>query len=217
MSQQINLILPELQQRLDPLSLPVVCSLAAATVLAVAGLVAWESTATQRLKARLNAQTEEIEAVRQQLDGLAQALAKRPLRPELLTEIETARLAVAQRREALDALTRAGAGGPGHAGIFRGFAAQTMPGVWLTGFSLHGDQIEIRGRLSEPATLPSYIAGLNGNAAFAGRHFAALAMQGVAANPGTPAGHAGELAKPARPRYTEFALRSNLPAAEVAR
>lgn len=214
MSQQINLILPDLQPRVDPLSLPVVASLAALIVLLVAGLASWESVATQRLKTRQSAQAAEIEAARQQTDMLTQALAKRTVRPELAAEIETARLGVLQRQEALDALTRAGAGGQGYAGVFHGFAMQTMAGVWLTGFSVHGEQVEIRGRLTDPASLPTYIASLNGAPVFAGRRFAALAMQGVAADPGAPSRNAGEPARPPRPRYTEFTLRSSLPAAE---
>ena len=85
----------------------------------------------------------------------------------------------------------------------------------LFGFAFAQKNIEIRGRLTDPALLPVYIGRLNAEPAFAGRRFAALDMKGVEPAPAsaeTPA------APPARaavlPRHTEFVLRTEPEAAK---
>jgi hypothetical protein len=84
----------------------------------------------------------------------------------------------------------------------------------LLGFGFADKDIDIRGRLTDPALLPTYISRLNDEPAFAGRRFAALDMNGF-----DPADEKRDDAPPsvkakAPARYTEFALRTQLVAGQ---
>lgn len=220
MSQQVNLILPELRPRFDWLGLPVVLSVA---LLGLLGLVA-AGVSTNQQAARLTAQEAQVKArlqlMQQQSKEMGVALGARTGDASLPERIEELRLAVEQRQEAVKALGQGGEpGDPGFADSMRGFSRQVLDGVWLTAFSLSGQQIEIRGRLTEPSLLPIYIRRLNGEAAFAGRRFEALDMKGElpqADGAGDGATGAPAVSRPSRP-FTEFSLRSDAAAKERAR
>jgi hypothetical protein len=68
----------------------------------------------------------------------------------------------------------------GFSGLMTGFARQSQTDLWLTGFRVTGNgEIEIQGRLLDPAKLPVYVQRLSSEPVFQGRHFAALEMRGV--------------------------------------
>jgi hypothetical protein len=130
-------------------------------------------------------------------------------------QITTARLAVTQRQEVLSLIAQGDvAQGNAYSGLLQGFSRQMVDGVWLLGFGFAEKEIEMRGRLIDPALLPAYINKLNDEPAFAGRRFAALEMTGV--EPGDEKRpEAPEAAKNKAPtRYTEFVLRTELPAGQ---
>ncbi|MBI2276222.1 MAG: hypothetical protein HYU74_02585 [Dechloromonas sp.] len=216
MSQQINLLLPELRPRFDWLSLPVVASAALAGLLLVAALSSYALWQANRLRAHDSELGSRLLGLQGQVQAQATAIASRRGDPALPGEIEAARLAVSQRREVMAVIEQGSAGeAPGYSALLQGFSRQVAAGVWLVGFSFAGKDVEIRGRLTDPGLLPPYIGRLNDEPAFAGRRFARLDMKGVdpAADlrDGAPAP-----AKPLAPgRYTEFALRSEqAPASE---
>lgn len=198
MSQQINLLLPELRPRFDWLGLPVVVGAALAALLLVAALAVAGMTQGGELAAREQMLKGEMSAVQAESQTLGKALGERRGDALLPQKLDLAKLEVAQRRQVLDLLTGGGLGaGQGFFGILQGFSQQIVQGVWLVGFAVAGSDIEIRGRLSDPALLPAYVAKLNGEPAFAGRRFATLNMKGVA-----PAASNDALPAP----YTEFVL-----------
>lgn len=127
-----------------------------------------------------------------------------------------ARLAVAQRQDVLNVVAQGDLpSSHAYSGLFEGFSRQVVEGAWLTGFVFAQKNIEIRGRLTDPALLPVYIGRLNAEPAFAGRRFAALDMKGVEPAPAsaeTPAAHAARAA--VLPRHTEFVLRTEPEAAK---
>lgn len=209
MSQQINLLLPELRPRFDWLALPVVAGLAAVGIVLLILVVQYQSFRESRLKSQAAAIEGQFLNLQQQAQLLGQTVAARKADAALPLAIAVARAGVAQRREVFDYVARGtGAGAGSYSGQFGGFANLAGDGVWLIGFSLAPDALEIRGRLLDPSILSRYINRLNDEAAFAGRRFAALEMSGV--EPATlPAVH-GSPAAPAR--YTEFVLRSEPPA-----
>lgn len=198
MSQQINLLLPELRPRFDWLSLPVVVSVALAGFVLVAGLALVGANAARGLAEREGALKGELTTMQQQSQLLGKALGERRGDPLLPQRIEQARLEVSQRRQVMDLLASGGVGaGQGFSGVFQGFSRQIVQGVWLVGFAVAGAEIEIRGRLTDPALLPAYVGKLNGETSFAGRRFSMLDMKGSVATasdgaPGAP--------------YTEFVL-----------
>lgn len=209
MSQQINLLLPELRPRFDWLGLPVVAGAALLAVLLVVAMASFDALSVSRLKLRdveLNAQ---LQRLQQQIQSLGQSLAARQGDPRLPSEIEATRLAVTQRQEVMAVIAQGSVGdGSGFSGLLQGFSRQIVEGVWLVGFSFSGKEIEIRGRLTDPALLPKYINRLNDEPAFAGRRFATLDMKAV-----DPASDKPEAVQvPAKTSnvapYTEFALRT---------
>lgn len=214
MSQQINLILPELRPRFDWLGLPVVAATSLAGVLLVTGLALAGTWQVERLTQRDAEVKGQLQVLQQQVKALGESLGARQGDTRLPGQIEAARRAVAQRQEVLAAVATNDTSGPGFSGLLQGFAQQTVNGVWLVGFSFGRGEVEIRGRLIDAALLPVYIDKLNEEPAFAGRRFAALDMKAV--DPAAP----GEGARPgvrAAGPYTEFVLRTERPPTEAPR
>lgn len=211
MSQQINLLLPELRPRFDWLALPVVASAGIAGLLLIGALATIATLRTQSLAAGENTLRAEMTNAQQQVQTLGQRLGERQGDAALDAQLASARTAVAQRQEVLNIVAQGDLpAGQAYSGLLQGFARQVLNGVWLTGFSLAPMNIEIRGRLTDPALLPEYINRLNAEPAFAGRRFAALDMQGVepkAEKADEAPANAQPKAAPT-PRYTEFALRT---------
>ncbi|MBS1144443.1 MAG: hypothetical protein H6R14_1849 [Proteobacteria bacterium] len=215
MSQQINLLLPELRPRFDWLALPIIAGAALAGLVLVMLLSILGATRVESLKTQEAEIKNRLQAAQQQIQGLGQAIAARQADNSLEGKIADARLAVTQRQEVLAVIaqgeiTQANA----YSGLLQGFSRQTVEGVWLRGFGFAGKAIEIQGRLLDPALLPTYINRLNNEPAFAGRRFAALDMKGI-----DPAEEKAEdtssAKKPRMPgRYTEFALRTELAGAQ---
>jgi Tfp pilus assembly protein PilN len=226
-SQQINLILPELRRRRDWLSFPIVAGASLAGLVLIVGLAVWSQREVDSLNARHRQGEAELATLRQRVQALGQALAARRPNPALKEEVARLAEGLRQRNSALDAVESGRSGSrEGSSGVLRGFARQTAEGVWLTGFVLAGSEVEIRGRLSDAALLPHYIQRLNGEPIFKGRRFAALDMSegslqpaGAAATPATapaapaaaPGASAAPQSAPGGRRFTEFVLHGRLP------
>lgn len=210
MSQQINLLLEELRPRFDWLALPVVASAALAGLLLVVILASMNAWRLDGLNSRENAIRAQLAGLQQQVQSLSERLGARKGDLTLDKQLEAARTSVGQRQEVLNVVAQGNLpSSQTYSGLLQGFSRQIVEGVWLTGFGFAQNNIEIRGRLTDPALLPVYIGRLNGEAAFAGRRFSTLDMKAVdpaADKLDTTAGAAP--AKPAVPRYTEFALRT---------
>lgn len=213
MSQQINLLLPALRPRFDWLALPVVAGVSLAGLLLLCAWSVFSLVQVDHARGREAAIKGQLAALQQQVQSLGQSLGARRSDDGLSRQIEAARLGISQRQEVLNLVAQGDiAGGNAYSGLLQGFSRQVTEGVWLVGFGFADQDIEIRGRLVEPALLPTYIGKLNAEPAFAGRHFSALDMVGV--DPAQPAdAAAATLAAPAvrpLPRYTAFTLRSGL-------
>jgi hypothetical protein len=211
MSQQINLILPALRPRFDWLALPVVAGAALAGLVLISLLAVVGMTQAANLKAREAEIRSQLAAVQQQVQALGQSLAARKGDSALDNQITAARLGVTQRQEVLAVIAQGDVTqGNAYSGLLQGFSRQIVDGVWLVGFGFADKEIEIRGRLLDPALLPTYINRLNDEPAFAGRRFAALDMKGVdpADEKRDEAPSSVKAKVPAR--YTEFTLRTEL-------
>lgn len=210
MSQQINLLLPELRPRFDWLALPVVAGVGVVGLLLVVLLTSLGVMRVNALRENEAALRNQLAALQQQVQSLAQSLAARQGDSTLDKQLAGIRTAVAQRQEVLRVVTQGDLpSSHAYSGLLQGFSRQIVEGVWLTGFSFAHKNIEIRGRLTDPALLPVYINRLNDEAAFAGRRFAALDMKGVDPVEEKPAAAGAVALKTAAlPRFTEFALRT---------
>lgn len=210
MSQQINLILPELLPKHDWLDLRWVLLTAGFFVLLVVGL-SWNARREMAV-----AEATRV-SVQQELDGLQKMVAEmnrtileRKPDPALVQEVSRQRESLALRERALHLVDEGKAGSPrGFSELMNGFARQVMEGVWLTGFEFSGKQIEIRGRLREYSLLPAYIRRLNAEEVFRSYRFSALDMKGVEPKDDKAASAPGATkAGMGAPVYTEFVLRS---------
>lgn len=209
MSQQINLLLPELRPRFDWMALPVVAAVAMVVLVLTVAMGSFAALKVNQLKAQDAELGGQLLGLQQQIQSLGQSLAARQGDPGLPAEIAATRLGVTQRQEVMAVIGEGSVGdGSGFSGLLQGFSRQVVDGVWLTGFSLAVKDVEIRGRLTDPSLLPVYINRLNDEPAFAGRRFASLDMKGVdPANDKSDAVEAASKVKPGNP-YTEFALRT---------
>ncbi len=212
MSQQINLLLPELRPRFDWLALPVVAGAALVGLLLLVAMAVMTTMTADGLKTREIAVRNQLAALQQQVQSLGRSLGARQADTALDKQIAAARLAVSQRQEVLNVIAQGDvAGSSAYSGLLQGFSRQIVDGVWLVGFGFAQKDVEIRGRLIDPALLPVYINRLNAEPAFAGRRFATLDMKGVEPSEArTEArGDAAQAAKPVTTvRYTEFVLRT---------
>ncbi|HLO64881.1 MAG TPA: PilN domain-containing protein [Azonexus sp.] len=212
MSQQINLLLPSLRPRFDWLALPVVATASLAGLVLVCLLAVLGLSQVAALKARETEIRSQLATMQQQVQSLGQSLAMRKGDSGLDGRIEAARLALTQRQEVLAVIERGDVTrGTAYSGLLDGFSRQIVDGVWLLGFRFADGDIEIRGRLLNPALLPTYIAKLNGEPAFAGRRFAALDMTGFDPADDKHDAAAAPVKAKVPVRYTEFVLRTELP------
>jgi hypothetical protein len=221
MSQQINLLLPELRPRFDWLGLPVVLALAVIGLLLVGGLVSYEKSQVAALEAQDRALKLQITAMQQEVMSLGQLVSGRKGDPALPMLLDALRSGNEERQAVLKALdTGFGGEKSGFAGILEGFSRQTIEGLWLTRFELAGGNVQIEGAVIDPSLLPRFIDKLNTEPVFSGRRFAALDMKAIEADvaptPAAPAvppsAVAGTQIKARVPlRHTQFVLRSDLP------
>lgn len=215
MSQQINLLLPALRPRFDWLALPVVLGAALVGLVLLGILAVLGAMQSGKLRASEAEIKSLVSAAQQQVQSLGQTLGARQGDATLDRQITAARLMVNQRQEVLSLIAQGDvAQGNAYSGLLQGFSRQVVEGVWLQGFGFADKNIEMRGRLTDPALLSTYINRLNNEPAFAGRRFAALDMTGVEPSDEKPA-NSSEAAKSRVPaRYTEFVLRTELPSGQ---
>lgn len=88
----------------------------------------------------------------------------------------------------------------GYSEYMRAFARQSVHGLWLTGFAITGDavQMSLSGGALDPDLVPTYVQRLNREKVMRGKSFAALQMRQSAATND----------KPMARHYVEFTLQS---------
>jgi hypothetical protein len=208
-TQYINLYAASLREKR---TFPSASQVALACLLAIAAVFAWSRVAASRadeLARQVQALDVRLAAERQRVAALGQALGARKTGTAAEAELGAEQARLARRREVL-ALLEGGAIGAtgGFSDVLRGFARQSMQGLWLTGFDVAagGAELAISGRATDAELVPKYIRRLNAEKVFQGRSFAALKMAPAqkapagAAAPGSPDGQG------AVPAYVEFDL-----------
>jgi hypothetical protein len=210
MAQHINLYDPALEKKRDWLALE---NVAAGGVLLAAAVGAFgmaERSSLPALAAESATLETQLKASRDEVTALGQRAATRKPDARLEQELAVKRQLLSMRGEVLATLrSSVGPGAPSYAEYLRGFARQTVSGLWLTGFTVKtaGSGMTIRGNTTDPALIPEYIRRLNKESAFQGQTFAALKLERPAAKgttAGTPAGTA------AAPQWHEFILTPTL-------
>lgn len=185
----------------------------AAAVLALS--VGASSFFTYQATGRVNEAREvdlRLTKVREESTALAAELEARGRSTELerkLQQLET----IAAAREQVAASLASGAGGKdgGFSEYMRAFARQTFSGVWLTGFSIGADGVDmtISGRALNPDLVPAYIARLNKEPLLQGRKFAQFAVRQSASGMALSSATARTAGTRTSPAYHEFRLVSS--------
>jgi hypothetical protein len=228
MTQEINLFESRLRPRHE-LATGHNLGIAAALLLVVmTAFAVYAHQGAERKSSEFAALQAQVRTEQDRVTALTRQLAERRVSPALLAELSRTGAMLATRKEVMDVLDSGRLGSStGFSGVMFGFARQAQSDLWLTGFSVAagGAEIEIRGRLLDPAKLPGYVQRLSGEPVFHGRRFATLEMRGV--EPEAPKPEQGGVEKVvgpgvpppapvALPRFVEFALRSENAAGAVA-
>lgn len=204
MSQQINLFNPVFLKQKKYFS---VITMAQALGLIMLGAAAFYGYAVYQVE-QLSAQTREMDkryaSEQARLANFTREFS--PQRSGKMLEDELKQVeAEAAAQESLLGLLKSGAIGntEGYSEYMRAFARQSVKGLWLTGFDITGDgvQMALNGATLDAQLVPVYIQRLSKEKVMRGKTFAALQMQQPKKDPNQPA-----------PRYLEFSLHS---AAEV--
>lgn len=131
----------------------------------------------------------------------------------LSDELARTSVRLGQREEMLSLLRTGGLGNTdGFARYLSAFARQSIGGVWLTGFTIGGDEAELRvtGRVLHPDLVPAYIRALNREDVMRGRRVDELRLTAREGRdtPGTAAPGAGPAAATAAParHFVEFSM-----------
>jgi hypothetical protein len=211
MSQQINLFNPiflKQKKHFSAVTMLQALALLLGGILAFYGYTLRETQALTRVAEQTGQQ---LKAQSEQVARLTQEFSPQGRSKMLADELARTTVRVKQREEMLSVLRTGGLGNTdGFARYLNAFARQSMGGVWLTGFTIGGDEAEllVTGRVLHPDLVPAYIRALNREDVMRGRRVAELRLTAREERdaPGTTAPGSGAApAAPAR-RYVEFSM-----------
>lgn len=182
MAQQVNLCLPVLRQQKSRFAAQTLALLLLA-LLSVGGALsaAWIynlNQASALLKANLDAQTKEMEALRSAIEQRNKSNA--PAEQALQQEIKARRAALQQRDAVLAALSQGlFAPGRGHAARMQLVAQTIPPEVWVTQIKADERLLEISGYTLEPAALNDWVQQLGTSELLRGQALSTIKVEGA--------------------------------------
>ncbi|RZA32496.1 MAG: hypothetical protein EOP92_25715 [Lysobacteraceae bacterium] len=209
MSQQINLFNPLFEPQKKVLSAAMMALSLAVLVLGIGALASYGHAQTGALRAQAAAGAARVEQKQARLASVSNEFAPRQKNKDIDAEIAQAQAQLVALRNVARVIERGELGDTnGYAGYFKALARQSVPKLWLTGVTVSGGgrDIGIRGRTTDPATVPGYLARLTGEPLMQGKSFASLSISQPA--PQTSPGSSGEAKPAAAAPYVEFSLQS---------
>ena len=206
MPQQVNLFNPAFLPQKKVLTATRMGVSLLVLVAGIAVLAISLQSATGRMQRERDSDSARLARKEARLATVSAEFAPRTNNAALETQIGEAEAQLAALRHVSGVLQRGELGDTnGFSGFFKAFARQSVPGLWLTGVSVAGTNIGIKGRTLDPALVPGYITRLTQEPQLQGKSFASLQI-GQAA-PVQAAGVDGkQVAAPAP--YVEFSLQS---------
>ena len=205
MAQQINLYNPAFRRNRDWLTATPLAAATGVMLMVMFALGAWAGIAADRSERVAAQRAETLKAAQDKLTSMSKEIAGRKSDAKLAADLATAQALLKGREQVMALLAAGGNIGntTGFSVYLRGLARQLPKDLWLTGLSIGsgGNELEIRGRMLNAATLPEYIRRLNAEPAFQGRSFSALTIlrpEGEKKNVAAKSGSA--------PAYVEFVL-----------
>ena len=203
MSQQINLFSPVFMKRRKYFSL---LAMLQALGMIIAGSLFFYGYAIDQV-GQLKKQSEEsnkrYNAEEARLIRLTAEFSPQQADQALQNEVRRLEKQLADQAELIGVIKSGAVGNTtGYSEYMRAFSRQVVQGLWLTGFRVVGDamQISLSGAVLSPELLPAYIQRLNKEDIMQGKTFATLQMQ----QPKVAAGQGDNV------HYIEFTLHSSL-------
>lgn len=179
MSQQINLFNPAFQPQKQVFTAATMALSLLVLVGGIAALASYGRMQTASLQAQARAGAVQLERKQARLASVNLDFAPHQKNKDLDAEIAEAQAQLAALRDISRVIERGELGDTGgYAGYFKALARQSVTGLWLTGVSVSGGgrDIGIRGRTTDPATVPGYLARLTGEPLMQGKSFASLSI-----------------------------------------
>ncbi|MFA7278508.1 MAG: PilN domain-containing protein [Sterolibacterium sp.] len=180
MSQQINLLNPIFRKPFDWLTAKPVAIATCLMLVTLGAVGAWVTTQADNQERLASQRAEALKSAQERMTAIAKSIAESKPNAQLAGELANLQASLKSREEIIKVLEGGAIGTSiGFAEFLRGFARQTPSGLWLTGFTIGagGDEMEVRGRMLNPAALPEYIRRLKTEKVFQGRSFASLTIQ----------------------------------------
>lgn len=204
--QQVNLFNPALQPQKKGLSASMMGVALLVLVAGIAALAAGLQAQTARMRQEADHGAAQLARKQARLAMVNAEFAPRSKSAELEAQIREAEAQLAALRHVSDMLQRGELGDTnGFAGYFKALARQSVPGLWLTGVTVAGKDIGIKGRTLDPALVPGYIQRLTQEPLLQGKSFASLQI-GQAEQLERPGPDGKPVRSPAP--YVEFSLQS---------
>ena len=179
MTQQINLFNPAFQPHKKVLTAATMALSLLVLVGGIAALAVYGRMQTASLEAQAGAGALQLERKQARLASVNLDFAPRQKNKDLDAETAEAQAQLVALRNISRVIERGELGDTaGYAGYFKALARQSVAGLWLTGVSVSsgGRDIGIRGRTTDPATVPGYLARLTGEPLMQGKSFASLSI-----------------------------------------
>lgn len=193
----INLYDAGLRQRFDWLAPAPAVALLGAVALVVAAAAVWAQARANALAPQAEQLAQQVQAEQAALQTLAQQRSAQRADPALQAALSEAQGALQLRLSALTQLQPGSSSTNSHAATLAALARQSTDGLWLTGLTLQGTDVTLRGRALEPALIPTYVQRLNTEPALRGRTFRSLQVERPLSETGpqpTPTPAAGPVA-----------------------
>jgi len=202
MSQQVNLLNPLLKKQRDFLSLRTMLQALGFIVIGSLLFYGYAFYVADQLTKQYKEDVQRYDAEQANLERFANEFSPQRSKEILQAEVSRLEKELDTQNELGDALkSSAGGSTTGFSEYMRAFSRQVVQGLWLTGFNIPGDGLEISlsGRVLNPALLPTYIQRLGKEQIMQGKAFSTLEIK---------AGTGEGVGSVSQPRYVEFNLHS---------
>jgi hypothetical protein len=210
-SQQINLFNPVYLKQKKYFSAVTMAQALGLILLGSILLSAYMGYQLSALEKEASITTAQLGAAQTQLGKVNATYGVRQKSAALQEDVRKAEADMKSLQQVFDTLQKGEFGNTtGYAEYMRAFSRQSVPGLWLTGFSIvgAGTDIGLKGRTLQPELVPAYLGRLRQEKALRGKSFSTLEMESRSAASGNPGQATATAGGNASTTYIEFSLGS---------
>tara|TARA_R110001606_G_scaffold254366_2_gene402308 strand:- start:1044 stop:1655 length:612 start_codon:yes stop_codon:yes gene_type:complete len=172
MKSRINLYLPELQPKLEVLTLSFVLSIWFVSLTIFGAIYFLSYSHEQEVFGELTAVQNKKNELEGRLLVLSESLAARTEDPRLIATIESKQFDVRQKQRVIAELSgQERFKSNGFAGLMKGLAEHHQAGLWLTRIHLNEQQVVLEGGATDSSLIPKWVSSLSLTERFKGQEF----------------------------------------------